>query len=245
MAFGRQTRLRNLNKHRDEVKPDNYETEEFMSLNGNVKISFTENTECDNKWSNEIVENLLPKIYVDPNKHDCKTPASVANYEYRLLTQKLTELNIPSVDVKIVIKDSPLISKKLRKTLKLFYKSKYLKTILPEDLLVDIESAVEKFAAQLQPKINMINELLKLEDETGKLASEVQESSNILVDSRKSDNDELKCSKTRNVKKETLKDLKKQLKLLSKVKDETVSSVLENEVSIIHLINFSKWSCNI
>lgn len=168
---------------------EKYETEEHLSdpshvinkcknekkLNSN-KTKNSLSYSCENSLSEET---RISEVYIDPEEHDFKASKAVILYEYSLLKNFLKNLNIeepPDATLKTINSDN--LDRATNRKLRLIYRSKQLKVLLPLNEVTEIEQKVTKFSKLKKRRVKMFEALKEIEKKVAQISNNLVKSSN-------------------------------------------------------------------
>lgn len=127
--------------------------------------------------SNLSEETRISEVYIDPKEHDFKASKAVILYEYSLLKNFLKKLKIdepPDATLKTINSDN--FDRAANRKLRLIYRSKQLKVLLPLNEVTEIEQKVTKFSKLVKRRIKMFDALKKIEKNVAQISNDLVKS---------------------------------------------------------------------
>lgn len=121
----------------------------------------------------------ISEVYIDPKEHDFKPSKAAILYEYSLLKTFLKKLNIeepPDATLKTI--NSENFDRAANRKLRLIYKSKQLKMLLPLNEVTKIEQKVKKFSKLVKRRIKMFEALKEVEKNIAQISNDLVKSLN-------------------------------------------------------------------
>lgn len=125
-------------------------------------------------------ETHISEVYIDPKEHDFKASKAVILYEYSLLKNYLKNLNIeepPDATLKTINGDN--LDRATNRKLRLIFRSKQLKLLLPLNEITEIEQKVTTFSKLVKRRVKMFEALKEIEDKVAHIANDLVKSLNV------------------------------------------------------------------
>lgn len=122
-------------------------------------------------------ETHILEVYIDPKEHDFKASKAVILYEYSLLKNYLKNLNIeepPDATLKTINGDN--LDRATNRKLRLIFRSKQLKLLLPLNEITEIEQKVTTFSKLVKRRVKMFEALKEIEDKVAHIANDLVKS---------------------------------------------------------------------
>lgn len=125
-------------------------------------------------------ETHISEVYIDPKEHDFKASKAVILYEYSLLKNYLKNLNIeepPDATLKTINGDN--LDRATNRKLRLIFRSKQLKLLLPLNEITEIEQKVTTFSKLVKRRVKMFEALKEIEKKVAHIANDLVNSLNV------------------------------------------------------------------
>lgn len=174
-----------INTSNNLAHSEKYEIEERLS-DSSLAINKCKNekklnlNEVNSNHQNCLSEEThISEVYIDPKEHDFKASKAVILYEYSLLKNYLKNLNIeepPDATLKTINGDN--LDRATNRKLRLIFRSKQLKLLLPLNEITEIEQKVTTFSKLVKRRVKMFEALKEIEDKVAHIANDLVKSLN-------------------------------------------------------------------
>lgn len=174
-----------INTSNNLAHSEKYEIEERLS-DSSLAINKCKNekklnlNKVNSNHQNSLSEEThISEVYIDPKEHDFKASKAVILYEYSLLKNYLKNLNIeepPDATLKTINGDN--LDRATNRKLRLIFRSKQLKLLLPLNEITEIEQKVTTFSKLVKRRVKMFEALKEIEDKVAHIANDLVKSLN-------------------------------------------------------------------
>lgn len=165
-----------INTSNNLAHSEKYEIEERLS---DSSLAINEKKINSNHQNSLSEETHISEVYIDPKEHDFKASKAVILYEYSLLKNYLKNLNIeepPDATLKTINGDN--LDRATNRKLRLIFRSKQLKLLLPLNEITEIEQKVTTFSKLVKRRVKMFEALKEIEDKVVHIANDLVKSLN-------------------------------------------------------------------
>lgn len=183
--LGNHTCSPTINTSNNLAHSEKYEIEERLSYSS-LAINKCKNekklnlNKVNSNHQNSLSEEIhISEVYIDPKEHDFKASKAVILYEYSLLKNYLKNLNIeepPDATLKTINGDN--LDRATNRKLRLIFRSKQLKLLLPLNEITEIEQKVTTFSKLVKRRVKTFEALKEIEDKVAHIANDLVKSLN-------------------------------------------------------------------